>query len=118
MSNFSNVFKALRIRDNLTQEELAIKLGVSRSTIGMYEQGKREPGIEGLEAIADFFNVNMNDLTGNTSDEEYYDNLQIRQISQLIFENKELLKLFKVAKNISEEDLPALTEIAKRLVKQ
>lgn len=118
MSNFSNAFKALRIRDNLTQEELAIKLGVSRSTIGMYEQGKREPGIEGLESIADFFNVDMNDLTGANNDNDYYDNLQIRQISQLIHENKELLKLFKVAKNISEDDLPALTEIAKKLVKE
>lgn len=46
----------------MTQDELAKKLGVGRSTVGMYEAGKREPDFEMLEAIADIFNVSMSAL--------------------------------------------------------
>ena len=42
-------------------------LKVSRSTIGMYETGSREPDFETCEAIADIFNVDMDYLLGRTS---------------------------------------------------
>ena len=64
MSDFSNRLKTLRTDRHLTQEEVAIELGVSRSTLGMYETGKREPDFETLETIADFFKVDMNYLIG------------------------------------------------------
>lgn len=66
MSNFQNVFKQLRISSGLTQIEIAQKLGISRSTIGMYETGAREPDFETLEKIADFFNVDIDYLLGRT----------------------------------------------------
>jgi repressor LexA len=47
---------------------LASKLGIAKSTISMYENGKREPDYETLELIADFFNVNIGSLlTGKTA---------------------------------------------------
>lgn len=64
MASFKEMLKYLRVRDNLSQAELADKLGVAKSTISMYEVGKREPDFETLEAIADFFNVDMNFLLG------------------------------------------------------
>ena len=57
MGNFQNVFRQLRLSSNLTQNEMAEKIGISRSTIGMYETGAREPDFETLEKIADYFNV-------------------------------------------------------------
>ena len=66
MGNFANVFKKLRLSMGLTQEELASKLNISRSRIGMYETGSREPDFETLELIADFFNVDMDYLLGRT----------------------------------------------------
>ena len=59
MGNFQSVLKSLRKSNNLTQEDLAKALKVSRSTIGMYENGSREPDYETLEAIADYFNVDI-----------------------------------------------------------
>ena len=56
MIDFSRKLKSLRELNHWTQEELANRLGVSRSKIGNYEQGIREPGFEDLEAIADIFN--------------------------------------------------------------
>lgn len=59
MTKFQKEFKKLRTEYNMTQAELAKALNVSRSTIGMYEQGKREPDFETLEKISDYFNVSM-----------------------------------------------------------
>ncbi len=66
MSNFSGRIKSLRTERGITQEQLASMLKVSRSTIGMYESGKREPDFETSEAIADIFNVDMDYLTGRS----------------------------------------------------
>ena len=67
MGNFQNVFRQLRLSSNLTQNEMAEKIGFSRSTIGMYETGAREPDFETLEKIADYFNVDTDFLLGRTS---------------------------------------------------
>ena len=62
MAVFMNRIKELRTARGWTQDELAERLGVSRSRVGMYETGRREPDFETLEAIADLFNVDMNYL--------------------------------------------------------
>ena len=62
---FAENLKILREKKELTQQQLADALGISRSTIGMYEKGNREPDFETLEAIADFFNINMGRLIGD-----------------------------------------------------
>ncbi|MFR2776351.1 MAG: helix-turn-helix domain-containing protein [Anaerostipes sp.] len=66
MGNFQNILKSLRTSQSLTQDALAKKLKISRSTIGMYENGAREPDFETLELIADFFNVDIDYLLGRT----------------------------------------------------
>ncbi len=69
MATFGTILKQLRQRDQMTQSDLAARLKVSRSTIGMYETGGREPDFETLEAIADLFNVDMNYLHGKSGSE-------------------------------------------------
>lgn len=67
MMAFSDELKKLRKRDGLSQAELADKIGVSRSTISMYENGQREPDFETLEYLADVFNVPMSMLINGNS---------------------------------------------------
>lgn len=67
MADFASVIKRLRIERGITQEQLASMLKVSRSTIGMYETGSREPDFETCEAIADIFNVDMDYLLGRSN---------------------------------------------------
>lgn len=69
---FGIVLRTLRTRNNMTQKQLADTLGVSESRIGMYERCQREPDFEMLEAIADYFNVDMDFLTGRTDVERQY----------------------------------------------
>ncbi len=64
MDSFNKVFCYLRRRDGYTQKDLAQKLDVAESTIGMWEQGRRMPERESLENIADLFNVDLDFLLG------------------------------------------------------
>lgn len=67
MSKFSKRLIELRNAEGLTQTELARRLDISRSTLGMYELDRRRPDIETLERLADYFNVDMDYLLGNTN---------------------------------------------------
>ena len=71
MAEFKDMLKYFRERENLSQKELAEKLGISASTISMYEVGSRQPNFETEEAIADFFNVDLNTLRGKRINENY-----------------------------------------------
>ena len=64
MNKYGLRLKELREKNGYTQESLAQKLNTSRSRIGMYEQGKRQPDFEMQEAIADLFNVSLDYLFG------------------------------------------------------
>ena len=68
MSKFNARLRELRTSRKLSQRDLASCLGISKSSVNMYECGNREPGIDTLEAIADFFNVDLDYLSGKTSE--------------------------------------------------
>lgn len=58
---------ALRRQQKMSQKELAERLGVRPSTVGMYEQGRREPDCAGLVQLAELFSVSTDFLlTGKT----------------------------------------------------
>lgn len=60
--DFAKRLKELRASRGLTQDDLARELNLVKSPISMYENGKCKPSFEVLEAIADYFNVNMDTL--------------------------------------------------------
>ena len=64
MAKFAETLKCLRLSRKITQAELAKALGVSPSTVGMYEAGERQPNFEMEEKIADYFNVTLDTLRG------------------------------------------------------
>ena len=62
---FGEILKNLRKEKGLSQAELAKILGVSKSTVGMYEQSKRSPRSDViLMRIAGYFNVSIDYLKG------------------------------------------------------
>ena len=65
---FSDELKKLRNSRGITQQKLADVLGIAKSTISMYENGNREPDFETSEAIADYFNVRIDDLLGRKNE--------------------------------------------------
>ena len=70
---FKDMLKYLRASHNISQLELSKAIGVSPSTIGMYETGEREPNFEIEEKIADYFNVSLDTLRGKSTVEPIID---------------------------------------------
>lgn len=66
--NFSEKIKFLRAKHNLTQEQLANKLSVSRSTIANYETDNNPPAIKQLQNLAEYFNISIDYLLGSNDD--------------------------------------------------
>ena len=63
--NFGNNLKKLRVDRNLSQEQLAEKLNISRQAISKWESGKAYPDIENLVILRDMFDVTLDDLVIN-----------------------------------------------------
>ncbi len=59
---FNEKLQSLRKQKNMTQEELAKALFVSRTAISKWESGRGYPNIDSLKAIAEFFGVTVDEL--------------------------------------------------------
>lgn len=103
MADFGQMLKYFRERDGLTQRELAERLGLSPGAIGMYESGKRHPKFEDEEAIADFFNVDLNTLRGKRINE-------VDPESELV---RKALKYYELYTNASPEVQSAIEILLK-----
>lgn len=64
MASLGQNISELRKKRGLSQAQLADKLGIGTSTLGMYETNKREPSYQTLLSIADFFNKSIDELLG------------------------------------------------------
>lgn len=62
----------LRKKANLSQEQLAEKVGVSRQTISKWELGETAPDIKQAEVLSQVFSVSLDELTGNDTKEVIY----------------------------------------------
>ncbi len=63
----NNLIK-FRKRLNLTQGEMALKLGVPRATYQSYENGRNQPNIQMLIKMADVFKVSIDSLVEHTGE--------------------------------------------------
>lgn len=61
---FSQKLKELRTRDDISQAKFAKEVGFSQSAIASWENETREPGINALIKIAQYFNTSVDYLVG------------------------------------------------------
>lgn len=66
---FKDNLISLRKLNNLSQEELAEKLNISRQTLSKYETGESLPDVEKCKVIAEIFGVSLDDLVNYESEE-------------------------------------------------
>lgn len=59
---FNEKLQELRKNKNLTQEQLAEMLFVSRTAISKWESGRGYPTIDSLKEISNFFAISLDDL--------------------------------------------------------
>ena len=64
MDDFGPRLKILRIKNEMTQWQVALYLHIDRTTYASYESGKRFPDAHILCKLADLFNVSVDYLLG------------------------------------------------------
>lgn len=125
MVRFGERLKELREKHGMSQQQLADELSISRSTIGNYELGSREPSFEVLEEFADLFNVDMNYLIGKSSIERKVP-LSSESENSSLFTGKEpmtdreerMLSNFRLLSNEMQDKLLDLTEATAKSTQQ
>ena len=78
---------AMRNEKNLSQEQLAEKLNVTRQTISNWENGKFYPDIDSLVNLSKFFNVSLDNLL--SYDDKVLDYL--KDSTDIVKSNKNIL---------------------------
>ena len=68
-----NRFKIFRKQNNLTQEDIAEKLGVSRQAVAKWERGETQPDVESCIKLADLYGVSLDMLVRDISDKHEYE---------------------------------------------
>lgn len=88
MVNMGEKLKSLRLEKNLTQKQLANRIGLAISAVSSYESGSRYPSYEVLIQLARIFHVTTDYLLGITDkrnlDVTGLDDCEIELISQLV----------------------------------
>ena len=64
MNKFSNRLRELRKEAGLSQDQLAKKVGLTHTAIGLWEQGKRVPNLDAVILLAKFFGVSLDYIAG------------------------------------------------------
>ena len=111
MSHFSDTLTSLRKMYGMTQQQVADRTGLTRSAVGMYETGKREPDFETLQQIAEFYHVDMNTLlTGKTADTGEMD-----ELLETLRNREDMRMLFKLARDATPADVKKAVKIIEAL---
>lgn len=65
-NNFGKTIKELRTQQKLSQRQLGEKLDVCNQTVSFWESGKREPDLDTLVKISEYFGVTVDYLLGRS----------------------------------------------------
>ena len=96
IKKISKFLKEERENSNLTQEEVATRIGVSKSLIYKWESGKSYPSLENLSKISETYGVSINEILAGTrlgmnekeivSDENLLKEMQKTKVNRIAFQ--------------------------------
>lgn len=129
--DFGKKLKSLRNEKNITQSELAKRIGVSTSAIGMYEQGRREPDARILQKICEVLDTTTDYLlciNTNNDINTIFNNFtnQLKSQDGLMFNGKllnqedkiKVMQALKLAFSVIENEEDSNTDIQAENTKQ
>ena len=123
--NFNQRLKTLRLDNGITQKDLGKIIGVGRTTISEYESGKIVPKQKSLIALAEYFNVSVDYLTGvsdspsatlneiNNQYEVYLDDTLLTAIKMISVKEKSKdrnIKIKYLGKDLTDNQLYLIRE--------
>lgn len=109
-----NRLKELRQEHQLTQKQLAEKLGLSQQVVGYYENEINQPAPDMLIRIADFFKCSIDYLLCREDD---FGNIIVQAESSapvLSAEERELLEHFRAVDGKTQQRILALAEVRRQ----
>ena len=102
-----NKIRALRKIHGMTMKELGNLVGLSESTISLYENGKREPDLETLQHFADIFHVSVDYILGR-------DVAESNPPTDSVESQRD--KAIRILKSLSDENYQAMLTILRTMV--
>lgn len=100
------------LRGRMNQGELATELGISRASVGYYENGTRTPDIEILDRVSSHFKVSYDYLLGRTDDPvRDIDDMAIRDKTGLSGRSINALKSYKLMGKVRQREIDAIDVI-------
>ncbi len=84
-----------RKKKNITQQELAEKLGISDRTIGNWENGRNMPDISLFKPLCNELDITLNDLISGekVSEKEYQEKLEENIVNTIDYSNKKIKRI-------------------------
>lgn len=105
MTNIGEKIKEIRLKNNLTQQELGDKLFVSDKTISSWESGRTLPDINTIIEISRILDISLLNLVNNTNDKNIEIEFKIK-VDRVDY-NYLLKKVKEISKFLKEEDQSA-----------
>ena len=106
-----NRIKQLRLEKRIPQKDLAESIGISPSTIGMYEQNRRVPDADTLIKLSTYFGVTIDYLLGKTEQKEK----PTKEDGEPSERDKQLIDLISA---LPDDKLQQVLDFAKYLLEQ
>lgn len=100
--------KFLRKQKGLTQEQLAEKIGIKRSLLGAYEEGRAEPGLHNLQQFSRVFEISADLLIS----EKLSDPDQLKKLMQRDMEARKLRVLAITVEKDGNENIQLVPQKA------
>ena len=116
-NNFTKNLKHIRKQKKLSQQEIADKIGVDRSTIGYWENGKADPTLLNVQKLSEALNVPLPDFLGKDLSTEDIDNTKEFTDEEKKEALKQVLKekgFLNDDEEMDVEDFDRLIDFAKR----
>jgi transcriptional regulator with XRE-family HTH domain len=110
-----NKMRELRKKKKLTMKELGKAVGVSESTISLYENGKHEPDLVTIKRIADILETSLDELTGRYEPDEQLNDNEAWAFRERYRRDPAYRLLFDAAENARPEHLRAAAAVLKSL---
>lgn len=111
---FGKVLRELRTSRGYSQEKLAKELNVSQSAITAYECNVREPNMEMLQRIAQFFSVPMAVFLPD----DHADHDTVQAIADSLHQNPELRLLFDKTRKMSKQDIKVVLNVVNAITRE
>ena len=116
---FSKRLRYYLSENQMTQAELANKLGVGTTSVYNWCNGIKSPRMDKVDAMCDLFHCNRSDLIEDkkepSPEEQYYLDPDARDMAQFLFENPEYKVLFDASRKVKKEVIEFVKQMIDRI---